>query len=145
MVEFAMVCLFLFIPMMMGIMEFGVLVKNNLLVANAVREGSRALATGSTTQAAQSRVSTFIAPMNVTQACSSARRSACGSMVMEFSTDSGASYQTVGNTTTTPITNTAPQGSLVRVTVNTRHRPLTTFFWFMNERNIVTTVTMRRE
>ena len=142
-VEFAMVIL-VFIPIMMGIMEFGVLVKNNLLVANAVREGARAAATGKTTVQIRDRVKAFIAPMNVTNACSDTVTTNCGSMEMLFSNDDFKNSQVLSDTGT-PAANNAPQGSLVRVTVSTRHKPLTNFFFFMNARNIVTSVTMRRE
>jgi Flp pilus assembly protein TadG len=132
-----------FIPMMMGIMEFGVLVKNNLLVANAAREGARAAATGKTTVQITDRVKTFIAPLNISNACSNTVTSNCIKLV--FSTDEFKTEQELKDTTTTPNVNTAPQGSLVRATVNTRHKPLTNFFFFLNARNIVTSVTMRRE
>ena len=141
-VEFALVGTLLFIPMMMGIMEFGVLVKNNLLVANAVREGARAAATGKTVDQIRNRVKSFIAPMNVTNVCSSAATSSCGGVEILFSHDDFKTSQTLAGT---PTSNNAPHGSLVRVTVSTRHKPLTNFFYFMNTRNIVTTVTMRRE
>jgi Flp pilus assembly protein TadG len=134
----------LFIPMMMGIMEFGVLVKNNLLVANAVREGARAASTGKTTTQIKERVTRFISPMNISTACA-AGTSSCGSIQMLHSTDDFKTEQILGEASSSATTNNAPHGSLVRVTVSTRHKPLTSFFFFMNTRNIVTTVTMRRE
>ncbi|HEX8236815.1 MAG TPA: TadE/TadG family type IV pilus assembly protein [Abditibacteriaceae bacterium] len=144
-VEFALVGTFLFIPMMMGIMEFGVLVKNNLLVANAVREGARAAATGKTTVQIRDRVKNFIAPMNISTACNGAM-SSCGTIEMLYSTDEFITSQLLGDTSAASgSNNNAPHGSLVRVMVSTRHKPLTSFFFFLNRRNIVTTVTMRRE
>jgi Flp pilus assembly protein TadG len=141
-VEFAMVIL-VFIPIMMGIMEFGVLVKNNLLVANAVREGARAASTGKSTGEIEARVKRFVAPLSVTGMCSAIVANNC--VRMTFSTDEGATSTVLANTITTPLRNTATPGSLISITVNTRHKPLTGFFWFMNNRDIVTTVTMRRE
>lgn len=141
-VEFSMVIL-VFIPIMMGIMEFGVLVKNHLLVANGVREGARAGATGKTTGEIEARVKRFVAPLSVTGSCSTTVATNC--VRMTFSTDEGETSTELANTTTTPVRNSATPGSLISITVNTRHKPLTGFFWFMNNRDIVTTVTMRRE
>jgi Flp pilus assembly protein TadG len=141
-VEFAMVVL-VFIPIMMGIMEFGVLVKNHLLVANAVREGARAAATGKSTGDVEARVKRFVAPLSVTGMCNTTVANNC--VGMTFSTDEGKTSSVLANTTTTPVRNNATPGSLISITVNTRHRPLTGFFWFMKNRDIVTTVTMRRE
>jgi hypothetical protein len=90
-------------------------------------------------------VKTFIAPMNISTACSGNAVSSCGSIKLLFSTDEFKTEQNLGDTGATPNTNNAVQGSLVRVTVSTRHKPLTNFFFFLNARNIVTTVTMRRE
>lgn len=142
-VEFAVVVTLLLIPMLMGIMEFGVLVKNNLLVANATREGARAAATGKTIEVIQQRVANFAAPMRVSPTCSGSLQADCGSLTMQYSANGGA-YQSLANNSTNTANN-ANSGDLVRVVVSARHRPLTRFFFFLNQRNINVTVTMRRE
>lgn len=141
-VEFAMVVPVL-LALLMGIMEFGFLVKNNLLVANATREGARAAATGKTVEVIQQRVADFAAPMRISPACSSSVSANCGSLSMQFSSNSGAYVPLTNNTANTA--NNANSGDLVRVVVSARHRPLTRFFFFLNNRDINVTVTMRRE
>jgi Flp pilus assembly protein TadG len=141
-IEFAMVVPVL-LALLMGIMEFGFLVKNNLLVANATREGARAAATGKTMEVIQQRVADFAAPMAVSPACSSSVTSGCGSLSMQFSSNGGAYGPLANNAANTA--NNANSGDLIRVVVRARHRPLTRFFFFLNNRDINVTVTMRRE
>ncbi len=133
-VEFALVVPVL-LALLMGIMEFGWLVKNNLTLANATREGARAAAVGKTTAEIQTRINNSMSPLST---------SAGGSMAFKWSDNNGtdAYPNTVGDSGTQ---NSVVTGKLIKITVRCKHRPLTGFFPFMNNRFIESYATMRRE
>ncbi len=134
--EFALIVPIL-ISLLLGIMEFGWLSKNNLLVANATREGARAAALGKTTGDIQTRIQNAIAPLNVT--------SPNGSISMLCSTDNGTTFPYGLGNNSSATQNDAPSGSLIKVTVTTQHKALTGFFPFLKNRTIQVFVIMRRE
>lgn len=133
-VEFALVMPIL-LGLLIGIMEFGWLVKNHLTLANATREGARAAAVGKTTSEIQTRVANMAAPLPVA--------SPSGSILMQYSTDNGATFLTWPADVSGK--NGVFAGNLVRITVTSRHRSLTGFFPFLNDRDLRVFVTMRRE
>ena len=133
-VEFALV-LPVLLALLIGIIEFGWMIKNHLTIANATREGARAAAVGKSTSEIQSRISAMAAPLPVT--------SPNGSILMQYSADSGTTYMAWPADYNNQ--NGVLSGNLVKITVTTRHRPLTGFFPFLNNRNIQVNVTMRRE
>ena len=134
-VEFSLVVGMLFV-ILMGIIEFSAFGKNSLTIANATREGARAAAIGNTTTQIRDRVSRFAAPLAVV--------APNGSVVLEFSTDKGVTYQTLADNAENTA-NAAPTDSLVRVRVTSLNRSLTGAFGALFNRPMVTTVTMRRE
>jgi Flp pilus assembly protein TadG len=134
-VEFALVVPML-LMMLVGIMEFGWLIKNQLTVANAAREGARSASLGKTTSDVQTRISNSVQPLKVT--------TPDGVVLMRWSDNNGTDGYplTMGDSGTQ---NNVPGGRLIRITVRTKHRPLTGFFVFLKNRNIEVYATMRRE
>ncbi len=134
-VEFALV-VGLLLALVMGIIDFSVFGKNSLAIANATREGARAASIGRTTTQIRQRVKDFAAPLAV--------ESPNGSVVIEVSTDKGASYSTLSDNTA-GTENAAAPDSLVRVRVSSQNRSVTGAFGALFNRQMQTTVTMRRE
>ena len=133
-VEFALVVPVL-LSLLIGIMEFGWMVKNNLTVANATREGARAAALGKTTSEIQTRINNSMAPLST---------SSGGSMAFKWSDNNGTDGY-LYNVADSGAQNTVATGKLIKITVRCKHRPLTGFFPFMNNRFIESYATMRRE
>ena len=134
-VEFALIVPVL-IAMLLGVMEFGWLVKNTLTVSNATREGARAAAMGKTNDEIATRIQSSMEPLSLT---------APGSSVdLRYSATDGS------DGFPTPVTslsgkNTVPVGNFIKVTVKIKHRPLSGFFKFLSNRSLTAYVTMRRE
>jgi len=128
-VEFALVVPIL-ITIFLGIMEGGWLVKNNMQVANAARIGARWASLGYTTTSVQSLVAAKASPLTVTT-------------TVQHSVDGGQTFVTTGNNGT--VGNNAPFGAMMTVTVRHRHRPLTGFFPFLQNRDVVAKAQFGRE
>lgn len=134
-IEFALIVPVL-LAVVMGIIEFGWQVRNQLTIANAAREGARYAAVGKQTTDVIARIRSMAAtipgaPNSLTITIT--RNDAAG----------GTTYNTlVGNTGTT---NDAPTGSLIRVQVSAPNRSLTGLFPFLNNRTVKSEVVMRRE
>ena len=126
-VEFALVFPVL-IALMIGIMEFGWLVKNTLQMSNAAREGARTASLGATTTTINSRITSRCAGVPVTT-------------ILQY-TVNNTTYLTLADSGTT---NTAPTGSLIRVTLQSSHRPLTGFIPGLKNRRILFTASFSRE
>jgi Flp pilus assembly protein TadG len=131
----AMSLLFL-LAMIIGIIEFGWLVRNNLIIANASREGARVAAVGRTSAATRSRITNSAGSLSVA--------SPTGSVTLEQSIDNGATW-TAWASDTGSTKNLIPTGALLRVRVRSNHRQLTGFFPFLSNRVIEQFTTMRRE
>lgn len=141
-VEFALILPFL-IVLLLGIMEFGWLTKNQLTLANAVREGARAAALGRTTS-------------EITNTIDNDTKTLPGSpdnLVLTMKCDdndasNGYSYDIdLGNTTDDEgyAINDAPSGAMIQVKATIPNQPLTGFFPFLKNRQITVAVVMRRE
>jgi len=141
-VEFALVLPFLII-LVLGIMEFGWLTKNQLTVANAVREGARTAALGKST----SEITTTIE--NQTQSVAGSPDNLTVTLKRDDNDASnGYSYEiTLGDTTDDEgnTVNDAPAGAMIQVTASIPNQPLTGFFPFLRNRVITVSVVMRRE
>lgn len=138
-VEFAAALPFLAI-LVFGIIEFGFYVRDSLIISNAARDGARAAAVGKITTDITTRVQNASTPLPT--------NGDNGSITMEYSTNNGVSYTALGNTTVADASlrrNTAPAGSLVRVTVATNHKPFVFVFGPIFRRTVSTAVVMRRE
>jgi Flp pilus assembly protein TadG len=126
-VEFALVLPILLL-VVLGIVEFGILILHHLNIANGAREGARAAALG----------------RNGTQITEWVQQGA------SVTTGLTIVWQSSGNGTswvTHPMngTNTVPAGDFVRITVNRPHQQLTHFIPGLDNVIITKTVTMRRE
>ena len=136
-IEFAFVVPIL-IAMLLGIIEFGWFVKNQLQVANAVRDGARDAAVGLTTDQIRQRVINRASgvpgmPDNMT-------------LEMKWDAGTGSSYaynDTLGNNDAGTFNN-APTGSLIQVKATVTSQSLTGFPFLLNK-NWSATVIMRRE
>jgi Flp pilus assembly protein TadG len=138
-VEFALIFPVL-IALLIGIMEFGVLVNYKLRLANATREGARYAAIGKDTDLIRSRVRQYAAPLLSNTATSTS------TIYLQYESDRDAmtpDYDvTLGNS---DGQNNCPRGNLIRVQVNTPHMPLTGFFPFLRNYILTSNVVMRRE
>lgn len=114
-VEFAMVLPVLLL-IVLGIMEFGWYTRNQLGVANAVREGARVAAIGKTQSEIRTRVVNAAVPIVVDPA----------NITLEQSTDSGATYSAfpADNVAKIPPQNDVAPGALVRITLANPYRRL---------------------
>jgi Flp pilus assembly protein TadG len=131
-IEFAVVVPVL-LTMLIGIMEFGWLTKNTLLLANATREGTRTASLGNTTANIQTRITNSGKPLSLPSS----------SIVMMYSEDDGASYKTWP--ADVDGKNGVSVGSLIKISTTASHTTLTGFFPFLRGRKLQTYVTMRRE
>lgn len=128
----------LLLTILIGIMEFGYLARNSLLIANASREGARAAALGKTIDLTRERISNTMKPLTTTFGTSAENSK------LEYSIDNGVNWiaewpANSGNY------NGVPVGSLIRITVVTRHQQLTGLFPFLQNRDISQLTTMKRE
>ena len=133
-IEFALVMPVL-LTLVIGIMEFGWLTKNTLVLANATREGGRTASLGRTTSNIQTRIANSSKPLSLA--------GPEGSIVMQYSADDGATY--LAWPADANGKNGAPVGSMIRIATTAPHRTLTGFFPFLRGRRLQTYVTMRRE
>lgn len=136
-IEFALVLpVVLFI--LMGIIEMGWLVKNQLALANSVRDGARYAALGNTSTNVIARIKNGAAQLNP---------SVQSSQIMLLQTaDTTGSNPTYSNWPSDSGTkNGVLVGNLVRIRVVYPHKTLTGFFPFLNNRSLDVSVTMLRE
>lgn len=134
--EFALVVPVLML-ILLGIMEFGWYVKNQLAVANGTREGVRMAAVGNSVETIRSRVIATAKPTKIEDS----------NITLSFLTKSSnyVSSSTLQNDNTkTPVANNAARGDLIVVTTNIAHTTLTGFP-FLTGRRINIAVTMMRE
>lgn len=137
-VEFAFVMPVL-LAVLIGIMEFGWLAKNTMTLSSAAREGARMAAVGKTTQTVSDVITRYANPIGL----SGAR----GSITLQQCDASGSSCGAwpADNTSVTPPRNGVTPPNMVRVKLTSRHQSLTRFVPGLNDRLIVTVVTLRRE
>jgi Flp pilus assembly protein TadG len=133
-VEFALVVPLL-ILLLLGIMEFGWLVKNQLTVANAARDGARYAAVGHTVE-------------DITALINNDTTNVPGSpgkltISMNYADSGTVTYSNALADSGTE--NNAPPGSMVQIIVSIPNQSLTGFFPFLNNRPISISVEMRRE
>jgi len=134
-VEFALAASIL-IMVLMGIMEFGWLMKYQNQLANAVREGARKAAFGSYVDTAEDRIRVVAAPLVFPVGE--------GQIRLEYSTDGGATWITLANDAQLSG-NTAPTGSIIRVWAQAKYPALTGFFPYLNSYKLSSTVNVYRE
>lgn len=135
-VEFALIVPVL-LAMVLGIIEFGWLIKNTLTIANSTRDGARAAALGQPVASIKNRIENESAPVSV----------ADSNITLVCYNQDGSGLATLGDTTDSGgnAINSATSGQLIKVTVTVAHTQLTGFFPFLRGRAITSTVVMRRE
>jgi Flp pilus assembly protein TadG len=122
----------LLLAMLVGIIEFGWLVRNNYAVSNATREGARFAALGKTTTQTQDRTREA-SPFTI----------ANSNIVLTYFNSSTNTW--VAWPTETTSKNAVPVDAPLRVLVRVQHRPLTGFFPLLRSRFIEQSTVMRRE
>ena len=142
--EFALV-LPVLVLVLLGIIDFGLLNRETLVVSNAAREGARAAALGETSSGVRDRIQNMAAPPLQPD---SAGRFRNGTVTLEQATPSGPTGQTLAYGPWPPDVGEAPnrknavaRGSYVRVTVLYNHRSITGLF----NKAVSIPVVMRRE
>ena len=128
------------LALVLGIIEFGWLNKNNLTIANAAREGIRYAALGHSATDTKTRILNAASILNVPLTEPQ--------IVLESTSDTttaSPAYYGWPADTTSPARNGVPVGNLIRMTVSYPHRQLTGFFPFLNKRVIRVQVSMARE
>lgn len=148
MVEMAL-CLLVLIPILVGIMEFGWLMKNINQLNNAAREGARAAAVGRTTTDIKVRIGNMAKPLLAVTATGTVNK---GSIVLTVSPSAdtnsanGAAYpNTLGDNASAPPSNNALGSDLIKVTVNANNPSLTGMLPYIKNKPIQGTSVMRRE
>lgn len=139
-VEFAIV-LPLLILLLLGIMEFGILMLHQLNLEQAAREGSRLAAVRNATTDILTRIDNSAATLSNKQEMQ---------VTLTYSTDNGASFPyTLGDASASE--NNAPPGSLIKVAIDCPHHLITgSFFAWLpgavgNSLPLHAAVVMRRE
>ena len=137
-VEFALTAPVL-LAIVLGIIDFGWLERNTLVIANSAREGARAASLGQSTANIRTRIINAGKPPLATDASSNISN---GSILMEHAPASGnpVTYGTWPADLSSGK-NGVPQGNYVRITVNYNHRSITGLF----SRTMTIPVIMRRE
>lgn len=136
-VEFAIVSVLL-ITLMLGVIEFGLLMKDYLTLSQSAREGSRSASLGSPTSVIQARVLSSAPTLTVADIVISVqKRPAAGS------------WSTMGSSAD-GLSNDAQAGDQVQVSLTYPHRLITgSFFSWLSDGgdsiNIHTQMIMRRE
>lgn len=130
---------------LLGIMEFGWLVKNNLAVQNAAREGARVASLGRTPADIQTRIDNSLKTGGLTDVKTSLTWSSNDGTDAKTDSDFVQVYpNTVGtDTTKTPQQNSVPAGKLIQVAITAKNKSLTGFPFIGKKIN--SRVTMVRE
>lgn len=136
-VEFALI-LPILLYLVLGIIEFGWMVRCHLIVANAVREGTRYAALGNPSTAVKTRV-----------------KNAAAALMPGLTDAQIVLDQTADKVSSSPVYSSWPAdanskngvvvGNLLRVSANYPFRPLTGFFPFLRNRTVAVSATMTRE
>ncbi len=135
-IEFALIVPIL-IALLMGIMEFGWVMRNQLILTNAAREGARALSVGGSSAAVRTRLAEVLGGNLI----------ANGTITITY-WEQPASGQP--NYFSYPINdatfkNTIPGNNIVSFRVTIRHKQITGFFPFLNRKPLQAVVMTRRE
>lgn len=137
------VSLLVLLPIMMGILEFGWLLKNVNQLNNSAREGARAAAVGKTTSEITTRVVNMASPLRYRNAAGS-KVDPVVTMTVSTAANNGASYPTtLGDTVSGK--NNALGSDLIKVRVQAHNQSLTGFFPYLQNKPIEGIAVMRRE
>jgi Flp pilus assembly protein TadG len=136
--EFAAALPFLLV-LLLGVTEFGWLMKNNAVIANAAREGARYAARGYPPDKIYARVVQAASPLLQTNAGGGVTN---GAIEMKYSTAECAFPSDV--CTAGSCKNGVPAKEPIKITVTLKYTPLTSFFGFLKNRAIVASSVMMR-
>ena len=142
-VEFALV-LPIMLVLLLAVMEAGWLVKSQLTISNAAREGVRYAALNNTSTAVKTRIKGISGTLNpaLTDAQitldQTADKTSATPVYTAWPADTTA-------TSTVPSRNGVPVGNIIRITIVYAHQPLTGFFPFLRNRNVTVAASMARE
>jgi len=135
-IEFA-ACVIMLLFILVGILEFGWMTRNKLLISNAAREGARTASLGRVRSDVVTRVKNSAKILNLQE----------GEIVLGYSSDDGANFTSTfpaDNTTPEPDQNGVPKGNMIRISINTTNKTLMGTPLFGN-RPLNAQVTMVRE
>jgi Flp pilus assembly protein TadG len=139
-VEFALVAPIL-LALVMGIIDFGWMERNTLIISNATREGARAASLGQLTANIRTRIINAAIPPFPQEAASTGVISN-GSIVMQQGVTNSSDVTTYSAwPADSGSKNGVMSGNLVRITVNYTHRSITGLF----NRSVSIQFSMRRE
>ena len=110
-VEFAIVALLLF-TLLFGIIELGLIIKDYLTLSHAAREGARSAALGSPTYKVIERIDGMTIALS----------GGTVTKTLEYSTEGGANWNTLGDAGTVPDENNAGLGNPIRITLTYPHQ-----------------------
>lgn len=142
-VEFAIVMM-LFVTLLFGIVEFGLIIKDYLTLSQAGREGVRSAALGSAPSIVTTRVQNSGPTLTTTSPTMAI------TLQKRIMTPSVGSWVALGTSSTDPLSNDANAGDQVRVMIVYKHQlimgNLLTFFGSGNSHlNMTSDTIMRRE
>jgi Flp pilus assembly protein TadG len=133
-VEFALVS-GLLMALLFGIVEMGLIFKDQATLGQAAREAVRSASLGSPTNVVVSRAQTAASGISLP----------VGSMLLEKSADSGGSWIALGDTSASPAANNANAGNFVRATITYDHPLVTTLIFPGSVKTLTARLVMRRE
>ena len=129
-IEFVLVANLLFL-ILFGIVEMGLLFKDNTTIAQAAREAARAASLGSQTSVVQSRAISTATTITLT----------ASNITLEKSAD-GVTWTALGNS---GVVNDAVTGYMVRATILYNHPLITSLVFKSGTKQLKAVVVMRRE
>lgn len=138
-VEFALI-LPVILAVLMAIMEGGWMIKNQLVLANATRDGARFAALGNTSANTIARIKNEAATLNPILTDSQ--------IFLEQTSDKSSvspTYSSWPSEASGATKNAVPVGNLIRVRIVYQNQALTGFYSFMKNKPLNTAVTMLRE
>lgn len=133
-VEFALVSGLLMV-LLFGIVEMGLIFKDQATLGQAAREAARSASLGSPTGVVVSRAQTAASGISL----------ASGNVLLEKSADNGSSWVALGDTQASPVTNNANSGDFVRATLTYDHPLVTTLVFPGSVKTLTARLVMRRE
>lgn len=133
-VEFALVSGLLMV-LLFGIVEMGLIFKDQATLGQAAREAARSASLGSPTGVVVSRAQTAASGIALPS----------GNVLLEKSADGGSSWVALGDTQASPVTNNANASDFVRATITYDHPLVTTLILPGTVKTLTARLVMRRE
>lgn len=122
----------LLILLLFGIIEVGLLFKDQATISQAAREAARSASVGSATATAKSRAVNTAAGITLSTS----------NVTLEKSADNGSTWSALGDSGSY---NNAASGNLIRATVTYSHSLVTSFIYTGGTKTLTAKMVMRRE